>query len=346
MAWSDLSLEAVIAAARADRMQLIVRNPPDSELALYAGDPCILGWDVDHEPSLAPPDEQADVRLAAFKQRREAIRNQDPGRPVFTVNSPSISPPRTDLWVAWSQAGDVVAFWKYPFFRPQAMSLSGPRGIPEVISLAVSANGEEKPVWYVAQAFESTIRDWYMPTPREARAMAYAALIHGATGIIWFCFDSYVSRNGDVLGAAPRPEADYGIVDLRPPERGPPLTASVEQVDRSQRMWRTVKALNREIAELRTLILSPTSTREYRVFVQGRTESTTPIRTLLKREDERFVLLMVNLDNVPLDVRFDFGAAVRDMEVMFEHEAAPAIWGAGWQERLEPFDVRVYRFVM
>eukprot|EP01050_Picozoa_sp_SAG11_P013449 SAG11_NODE_1573_length_4664_cov_3.235487_1_plen_48_part_10 len=43
-----------------------------------------------------------------------------------------------------------------------------------------------------------------MPTPREMRGQVYAGIVHGATGIIYFAMDSGVTRDGEVMGIAPR----------------------------------------------------------------------------------------------------------------------------------------------
>ena len=42
--------------------------------------------------------------------------------------------------------------------------------------------------------------------------MSYAAMVRGATGLIWFSYDSFVTRNGKVIGISPNPQPDYGIV--------------------------------------------------------------------------------------------------------------------------------------
>ena len=344
MPWVDEPLAEVVAAARFHGLQVIYHEPSAADLAAFAGEAAILGWDVDHEPSIAAPDGAQRERLGAFRDRRAVIRARDPGRPVCTVNSPSISPPRTALWLEWARAGDVAAFWKYPYMAPPVDSLSGPRGVPEVTRRAVHATGQAKPVWYVAQAMASPLLDWYMPSDAEARAMIYAGLIHGATGIVWFAFDSYVTRNGRVLGIAPTPEADYGVDLPRKPSLKPVLVATPEGLAGSRRLWATVGRLNRELATLAPALLAPTAAREYRVSVRGQTPSAAPVRTLLKTDGDALLLLAVNIDARPVEVRFAFAKPVRTLSLRFDSRAPPVATGDGWEDRLEPFGVRVYRF--
>ncbi|MBM3541453.1 MAG: hypothetical protein FJX51_05360, partial [Alphaproteobacteria bacterium] len=191
-AWANQPMEEVLADAAAVGLQVVWHGPSDAQLTVAKDHPNIIGYDLDHEPSWSPPGPKVEARFAAFEARRAQIRALDPRRPVFTVDSPSISGERREGWLRWKRAGDIAVVWKYPYFDPPVEFLTGPRGLPEVMTLAADAM-EGRALWHVAQAFESPLLDWYMPDAREARAMVYAALVHGATGIVWFGDDSYVS---------------------------------------------------------------------------------------------------------------------------------------------------------
>ena len=343
-AWGGQPLDEVLADAEKVGLQVAWQDPNDAQLARLRGHPNVIGYALDHEPSLKKPGPAVDARFAAFEARAAQVRARDPGRPVFTVDSPSISGERRESWIRWKRAGDIAVVWKYPYFDPPVEFLTGPRGLPEVMTLATEAMAG-RAVWYVAQAFESPLLDWFMPDAREARAMVYAALVHGATGIIWFSDDTYVSRSGLVLGASPAPAFDYGVEE-RPAEiKSPPLLAGAAARARSQRMWRTVVALNAELAALGPTVLMPTSAVPYRVAVRGKSVSEAPIRTLLKQVGDHLVLMAVNVDRRSLDARFDFGAAgVSGLARLHDRRAPPAPKGGAWTERFEPLGVRVYRF--
>ena len=75
--------------------------------------------------------------------------------------------------------------------------------------------------------------------------MTYTAIIHGATGIIDFAFDSQVTRDGDVIGIAPDPKPAY-VRNL----------AATADHRASKNLWSAVTALNHELAALRPAILS------------------------------------------------------------------------------------------
>ncbi len=350
-AWGGQPLEEVLADAAKVGLQVSWQDPSDAQVARMRDHPNVIGYNIDHEPSLLKPGPEAEARLAAFATRAAAIRALDPGRPVFTVDSPSISGERRENWIRWKRAGDIAAVWKYPYFDPPVEFLTGPRGLPEVITLAVEAMAG-RAVWHVAQAFESPLLDWYMPDAREARAMVYAALVHGATGIIWFAHDNYASRNGLVLGASPAPAFDYGVEERPADIKSPPLLAGEKARARSRHMWRVVVALNAELAALGPTVLSPTAAVPYRVAVRGASVSEAPIRTLLKQVGDHVVLMAVNVDRRPLDARFDFGAAngtgsrVVGLVRLHDRRQPPVPKGGVWTERFEPFGVRVSRFTL
>jgi hypothetical protein len=295
----------VVARARALGLKVTLPAGNAALAARFKGDTTVLAFEVDHEPSMQPPDESAGERLRRFLETKAAIQAADPHRLVMTVNSPSISPPRTDLWRAWSRASDIHAHWKYPFMHPPVLSLSSERGLPETLNLALTETHEAKPVWYYAQAFASPMERWFMPSASEARGMLYAAIVHGATGVFWFAYESPVTRNGRVIGIAPDTQEAAGIQLPYGPD--PPLAASESEAAASRRLWQSVRVLNREVAALAPALLGPTADIFYRVFVAGTPASATPIRSLLKvMPNGDLLLIAVNIDNVSLQASFFF----------------------------------------
>ena len=341
--WRDQSLERAAAAAAAHGLQIIWHSPTDAELTAFGRHPTVLGWDIDHEPSVAEPDTAGEIRLQQFVERRRQVRALSPGRAVFTVNSPSISPPRTALWQAWAKAGDIVSFWKYPFFDPPVRSLTGVRGLPEVTALAVEAGLARKPILYVAQAFRGHSLEWFFPDPAAARAMAYTALVHGATGIVWFSLDSFVTRNDDVIGIHPEPADDYGI-EL-PGRRQTTLMRPADgaHLQDSRRLWQTVREINGQLAELTPILLAKTARRSYALAIAGQSVSPTPIRTLLKPAGTGYVLIAVNVDAAPVTARFSFQTSIGNIERLYDQDPAPAAGDTGWVDSFGPLAVRIYR---
>jgi hypothetical protein len=338
-AWEGHALDDVIAELRAADLQLFKHWPTDDEVRRYAADPHVLGWYLNEEPTdywrLGRGHMEEEYRK--FVTRRAQIRAIDPVHPVFPLDSPSILPPAGEWWVRWSVAGDVSAHDNYALWD-DTDHLDGPTGIPATVSLAVNLNRERKPVWLTVQAFEMEIggRRVVMPTGRELRAMVFAGLIHGATGVTVFALDSWVTRRGRVIGVAPDTRADAGAG----------IRATADQVRRSRELWAGIRTLNRELSRLAPTILSRTSAERYVVYFSGRSATANPIRAMLKEENGVYTLLAVNLERAALTARFEFSRAPALVRRLDAVGAATPIAPAGnsFADRFGGFGAAVYQF--
>jgi hypothetical protein len=339
--WERQSLTEIVASARLAGLQAIFHEPGIADARRFRDDPTLLSWYLDEEPTLRYAAERQDRRRAAFIDRRDGLRRVDPGRPVHIIDSP---PGDFAVWDAWSKIGDVASFSVYPVVQTGGIRLAGTRRLADTVTRAVTLNGESKPLWFVAQAFASPRFGWRLPSGREYRAMVYTALVHGATGIIAFAYDSFVTRDGQVLGIAPGPSADYGDVPDYDGRGDTPLAVGAQDLAASRELWRDVSVVNRELAALTPALLSPTAAVPYRVEVRGLSEVATPIRALLKRDSESYVLIAVNLADRALRTRFAFDARVAELRRPFAPGARVVAGEFRWEDRLEPLAVRVYRF--
>ena len=165
--------------------------------------------------------------------------------------------------------------------------------------------------------------------------MVYTGLIHGATGIVYYAWDSNVTR----FGIAPREQA---AIPGRP-------TASPLQALQAEQLWRTVAQVNQELKTLTPVLLSPTvSDTEYSVSYEGEAITESPIRTLLKpRSETEWVLMAVNMDDAVLQATVRFEPGVESAELMFEGETEIELQD---EQRViplifEPFETHVLRIV-
>ena len=130
-----------------------------------------------------------------------------PQLPIFVNDAPWTMAPATSWWLKWDRAGDVSCHDNYPIMDHTARAASigaDPNGIPQSVSLAVASGQEKKPVWLIVARFEQPgdygqAFPFRYPSPEQLRACVYAGVIHGATGIVYFIWDSYVSRDGGCL---------------------------------------------------------------------------------------------------------------------------------------------------
>jgi hypothetical protein len=339
-AWEGQDFGAMLAAAGRNGLQLIHHNPGGDDPRRGRGDPALLAWYLDEDPSIREWDPDWRARLDRFQARRAALRALDPDRVVLALDGPFIDPPRRTRWLAWNSAGDVSAHWNYPLRGAATKTLAGRRSIPQSVAAAVRLNQEKKPLWLVVQAFQSPYQDWRMPSARELRAMVYAGIVHGATGVLYFALDSFVTRDGQVVGVAPWTEESYGPSPDYDGDGTYPLVAAPELVAKSRALWRDIAALNKELAALAPDILSPTARLDYTVVGPDRA----PVRTLLKRRGDEFTLFAVNLEAAPAALTVRFEVPLARLALKIGDGAAFQPGPSGWRDRLDGFGIRVYRF--
>jgi len=146
----------------------------------FGQDPALLGWYV-----LPRPDKQTTPPEVAASVCRQ-LRSISPRHPtLMALASPS-------LLRYYSDFPDIVAAWSLPI--PTAPITC----VARMVDAAVEATTDLHPVWAVIQAAGAA---WYdddnldpdtsgrAPTPAEVRAMTYLALVHGATGLIYYGYD-------------------------------------------------------------------------------------------------------------------------------------------------------------
>jgi hypothetical protein len=231
--WPVQDLDAALSAAADLGLQVIVQHPSVDFVRRRHGSPAILSWMIEDEPSEFVAEADTPARLAAFANLSRTLRAIDPRRSLMVVDVSGTAPRHAARWRQWLQAGDVSALFVYPL----AERLRPVRDFNRIalsISEAVRRTGQAKPIWFIAQAFIDPVRGWYLPTYDELRGMIYTALVHGATGVIYFAFDSPGTRDGQVLGIAPDPSAAYDGVPDFDGDRRPALVASESQLAQSR----------------------------------------------------------------------------------------------------------------
>ena len=157
--------------------------------------PSLIGYCNSDEPAwrgVAP-----EPIISAYK----LLRKFDPGRPVFLNEAPRGN--IDDLRI-YTKACDVYGVDIYPVPYPNAHSGLADKMMTSVgkyadICRIVTRN--TKPVWMTLQAFSWNVMNkrpnGVYPTPAESRFMAYNAIVHGATGLLYWGFNAGNVENWD-----------------------------------------------------------------------------------------------------------------------------------------------------
>ena len=234
------------------------------------------------------------------------------------------------FWPQFIGLGDAGVHYNYPKTSPGPLwSLWS---VASALRYQASVLKGLKPSWLVVESFgaESGIA-WEFLTPQEMKATIYTAVIHGATGIIHFAWDSYVMRGERLMGIGP----------------SPPAALLGDRAADSAALWDALASpedgINHELETLTPIILSPTSRQPYRVFVDQQPISRAPIRTMLKEYGGSYYLLAVNIDNAPINARFLFTLSFESVEALFEDSPTFRFGRSSLVDNFEPFGVHVYR---
>ncbi len=332
--WSGLHLSLLIdrLAAAGVRAVADFRHSTPASIAQFTADPRVFGWYMDDEPLM-----------------NARLNNIDPALPLnnlgfvcyvycgrddqiwFFTEWPLINDPFWPSFIGLAEAGSHDEYIRY------SSTPSTLRPIADSMRLQTSILGQAKPSWFVAQAFGGN--GYGVPTPKEMRGMVYTALIHGATGIYQFAWDSHVMRGVNMIGIRPNPETSYGSETWRP---------TSAQIVAANALWNSLDAsqggLNAELQALRPALLSPTATDTYSVAVSAHPISAAPVRTLLKKYGGHWYLLSVNMDNVSLDARLMFGRAVDGLQPQFESAPTATTTASTITDHFDPFEAHVYEF--
>lgn len=272
----------------------------------------------------------------------------DPGQPLPALLR-AAEGSRVRLLRAQAEAGAHPALLD----AAAAAVIALPRNPARIDAFAAAAQAQAgKPVWALLPAHADAAAR--LPNPAEAQALAFAAVVHGASGLIWQGADNYAARNAGMLGIASAPQLDYGIATGSDTAR----VATPSEAAASKRLWETVAAINRRLARLEPALLQPDATLPYEVAVAlnedaPRTALAAPVRTLLKPwavfGEAGLLLIAVNLEDRSHDIRIDFGTGMQAMnrgagdDSYGPLEAEPS--RGLLRDRLEAYGVRLYRLV-
>lgn len=322
---------------------VLMRRSGGEALKAIADHPNLMGIVWQDEPLINFPLAQQGQQVEQFKAFKSEVKSIAPDLPVFVNTASWMIGNGREHWIRWHKESDVSCHDNYVIW-PKTRSLNlgsygtEKNGIADSVSLATQLSEGRKPVWLVVGAFEtehpaSVKFPFRYPTPDQLRSMVYTGLIHGATGVVYYAWDSNVTR----FGIAPKQQTE---IPGRP-------TATPIQALQAEVLWKTVAQVNRELRQLAPALLSPTIVDvEYSVRFEGESITETPIRTLLKPlSKDEWVLLMVNMDDSVLNATLKFDRIIESAEWMFEGSTVleREEVGSSFEVLFEPFTTRVLR---
>ena len=334
-----------------------------SLIAMLKDDPYLLGYfmteemnrylvcdereeDICHRMLTGYPDEYLDYdQIWAYTQeeRYDWFRTIDADHPYGIMDTPwgmprmhtgEIDSTLNERWRAVNTAFDFIAHNRhisgFDTLGSVAQSVSElynkDLGVPYTVRECTRLVEESKPNYFLVPAYKQYDGDEVyrpFPTAEQARAMAFAAIIHGATGVGWFTFDTYKMRLQWMMGIHPDPPAYFPEQYNEETEEVEGLVATDEEREESKALWNEIKSVTSTLSAMAPVIYSPTSKTNYEVHIHESAsrlsadyKADVPIRCVLK-EYRSFgttylYMFAVNLDDSDIDVlwRFPFQPTV------------------------------------
>lgn len=251
-------------------------------------------------------------RKDLLKQVAEAnakTRAAVPGRPVMNAigyweNEPAGvimgKLPSKAIYEDLVAAIDVSAPYLYPVpYQPVS-------SVGDAVARARKASAGKKPVVAILQLFVWDAKDRY-PTPAELRCMAFLALVEGAQGIGYYSY-------GSVTG---RPKTNIAAVQ---PE-----------------LWKSVKQLNRDIADIGPRLLAGKATDELKLAKENPS-----VRMKFVRDESGMLAVIVNSAATRQEVKWNAQGKAGEQMVLQNGKKLDVTDGAAALP-LEPFGVEVIR---
>lgn len=343
--WSSPATDALACGAQFNIQIVLMHEQSEATLTAIMNHANLLGNVWRDEPPLTGA--ESTETYNNFVAYRSFVHGIAPTLPVWVNNVPWISDPALPMWIQFTQAGDVACHDNYPI-KPLTNTIgANPNGIPQVALLSAQTVNSQKPVWFIVGAFTQrntpdSSFPFRMPTAEQLRCQVYAGLIHGATGIHYFIWDSYISRDGQVIGMTPAPKVQFPPMVLK---------ATPMELNRGQALWKAAAQINSELKTLTPALLSPTAGTAvgYQVAITGDGIIEAPLRCILKQDPAGgYVLMTVNLDEAILKASYTFASKISEAAVLFENRGPMTLTQDNHQftDYYEPYDTHVYHITL
>ena len=314
----------------------------ESLFSSYKSNPSVVGWWLADEPYNIAKLTGQDPTISYNAISQVYQSHKDLTTQVIFIDE-AFNNAADNMWKSFVNLTDLGDVYSYPKFFTQPIQTF--QSTAQAAQSTVQAVSAAKPAWLTPQLFHDGGGYLYL-TPTEERAQVYTAIIHGATGFLHFSWDSCKTRNVAVgirlVGV--RPDLATTYADC--PAGTPTLTDA--EVAAGKALWNSLSAqengINSELKQLTPILLSPTDSTNYSVFVDQTPISAAPIRTMLKQYNNEYYLLAVNIDNATISSQFEFPFTVGGpVTKLFE---APQVVPQGTKivDAFSPFQVHIYKF--
>jgi hypothetical protein len=316
--WAWISLGSINPKKVAESSKRIKAN-----VAKFKDHPALLCWETVDEPAFTWNSAELRVKPEPLIQTYNLIKEEDNEHLVYMNHAPVNL---ISTMQKYNPGNDIVACDVYPVIphgiRPSyAIFPDGLQGdllnpyisqVGEYVNKMRRVAGPRKPLFMVLQGFS-----WEMlrkendrdpkkikyPTYEESRFMAYNAIIHGATGIVYW---------GTSYTPQPSP------------------------------FWSNLKKVTRELADMQNVLTAKVVNFEIEKTYHELGHSVDAgVEILVKEYDNKIYLLTTNADKNPIKITFKLLKNITKGKVLSENRTVKITKGE-MTDTYKPFDVHIY----
>ena len=284
-------------------------------------DTTMLCWHAPDEPSWFGPTSNV-LRLGY-----QAIKNNS-AKPVWLNIGPSFTEKKHyNAPHEFLQACDVLSEDVYPI--PDGKRKQGQgynihtyfvgEHTERLVEMGSINNAQQTPVWMVLQGFGwgdfevfDNPKDFIPPSKHEMRYMAYDAIVHGATGLIW-----------------------YGPFDTK-------------SDDKHIEFWKNLKVMASELRELYPVLTSPNELLPEKVkFLKEDGSKAEYLKCKIKLLEDRVVVFVVNtrpepVSKVKIGVIDENQGQLTRVKVLMENRDLEVTDNRLWMDDFDGYEVHIY----
>lgn len=285
-------------------------------MELRLNHPAVIAWYIGDDTSM-------NTTINQLQDRHDALKALDDHR-ITTQADPVDSYKMITNYHDYVRGSDNILPEIYPVRQdtPEDRAKCVSEVIRDMKACAFDCDscGTEHPrsIWPIIQYFQGWNGWKRFPEENEIRAMSFASIIHGATGITWYTYGGYHNPKTN--------KTNYGITST--PER-----------------WRIITTITRQIRELEPVLVERTPVNQPTAkIISGNAFDTMgfpSVTCLMKKHDGYTFILAVNstLDTVKAEIPVN---GINGGTVMFEERNATCGNGR-LTDTFKPYDVHIYR---
>ncbi len=225
--------------------------------------PALLAWYLTDEP------ENRGVTPEGERQRYLDLKKLDPNHPIGLCHTSHVA------LTTFKDACDFTMTDIYPITKDRDKNIMG---VSIMIDEARRIHGPGWPQWTFIQTFGGPEADqgvWAVPLPHELRFMAYQALVHRTTGLLYFSYWPQQPRTWQSLATLNK-EIQALVPRLVAPGQDTMLTTSNPDIQVRQRSsrdnkWGVIIAINTTPKFAQTTLHLPRSASELTAPFESRT---------------------------------------------------------------------------